>query len=85
MLTRRRRPPRLGRRLVLHQARDAAAQPLAAPTNVPSNFSQLVGAVGAAVGATSSAPAIIVVDGTSTSTLDPQPAPQAGSATVLSF
>ncbi|CAN5703882.1 hypothetical protein BH11PAT2_BH11PAT2_05780 [soil metagenome] len=61
-----------------------AAQPQAAPSS-QSNFSQLAGVVGAAMGATTSAPAITVVDGTSTSTLDPQPAPTTNSATVLSF
>ena len=56
-------------------------------TNVTSNFSQLVGAVGAAAGATTSQPALTVIDGTTTSSLD-QPTQSntaAQSATVIPF
>ncbi|MDB5275029.1 MAG: hypothetical protein JWO58_3396 [Chitinophagaceae bacterium] len=65
-----------------------ASNPQATPAaqNVQSNFSQLVGAVGAAAGvATTSAPTIRVVDGTASSTLDRQAVPSTNSATVLPF
>lgn len=55
-------------------------------TNVKSNFSQLVGAVGAATGATTSQPALTIVDGTTTSSFN-QPTQQSAnaSATVIPF
>lgn len=57
-------------------------------TNVKSNISQLVGAVNAATGATSSQPALTIIDGGTSSSLDHQ-APQSintnPSATVLPF
>jgi uncharacterized Zn-binding protein involved in type VI secretion len=63
----------------------AQAQPAPLPS-ASSNFSQLAGAVAAVTGATTSAPALTIVDGKSTSTIDPKPAaPQTNSATVLSF
>ena len=57
-------------------------------TNVKSNFSELAGAVGAAMGATSSQPALTVIDGTTTSSFDHPAAPSANanpSATVIPF
>ncbi|MDB5245343.1 MAG: hypothetical protein JWN90_448 [Parcubacteria group bacterium] len=64
-----------------------AAQPQAALADTaPSSFSQLAGAVAAVTGATTSAPALTIVDGESTSTFDKQQAsPTSNSATVLSF
>jgi uncharacterized Zn-binding protein involved in type VI secretion len=64
----------------------ANATPQASAANTPSNFSQLAGAVAAVTGATTSAPALTIVDGESTSTFDKQQAaPSSNSATVLSF
>ncbi|MES2225936.1 MAG: hypothetical protein V4480_03975 [Patescibacteria group bacterium] len=54
-------------------------------TNIKSNFTQLVGAVGAAAHGSTTAPAITVVDGTSSATTDRANAPASNSATVLSF
>lgn len=55
-------------------------------TNVKSNFSQLVGAVGAVTGATTSQPALTIVDGSSSSSIN-QPSSQTPnpSATVIPF
>lgn len=57
-------------------------------TNVKSNASQLVGAVDAATGATTSQPALTIVDGTTTSSIG-QPVQAASqnntSATVIPF
>ena len=54
-------------------------------TNVKSNFSQLVGAVGAATGATSSQPSLTIIDGKTTSSFS-QPSGNANpSATVIPF
>lgn len=56
-------------------------------TNVKSNFSQLVGAVGSAISGTSSQPALTIIDGTTTSSFD-KPAASANtnpSATVIPF
>lgn len=39
-------------------------------TNVTSNFAQLMGAVGAATGATTSQPSLTIIDGTTTSSFD---------------
>jgi len=61
----------------------AAQQPQLASGGVKSNVEQLLGAVGAA-GATSSAPALTVVDGQTTSSFH-QPAPNSNNATVLPF
>lgn len=58
-------------------------------TNVKSNFSQLVGAVDAATGATTSKPALTIIDGTTTSSFEEQaqqpPANANPSATVIPF
>ena len=55
-------------------------------TNVKSNFSQLVGAVGAATGATSSQPSLTIIDGTTTSSFDQETQQPANpSATVIPF
>lgn len=59
------------------------AQPQLATGGVKSSVEQLLGAVGAA-GATTSAPALTIVDTQSTSTFQ-QPAPNSNTATVLSF
>ncbi len=53
-------------------------------TNAESNFSQLMGAVGAAAGATSSEPALTIIDGETTSSFDTAPATNP-SATVIPF
>lgn len=57
-------------------------------TNVKSNFSQLVGAVGAVTGATTSKPALTIIDGNTSSSFS-QPAGQSAntnpSATVIPF
>lgn len=50
-----------------------------------SNFSQLVGAVGAAVGATTSAPTLTTVDGESTSSFDARKTYTTSSATIIPF
>ncbi|MEO6536284.1 MAG: hypothetical protein ABIT47_01195 [Candidatus Paceibacterota bacterium] len=63
----------------------AQAQPKALPSSNTSNYSQLAGAVAAVTGATTSAPALTIVDGKSTSTIDPKPVAPQNSATVLSF
>ncbi|MDB5245358.1 MAG: hypothetical protein JWN90_463 [Parcubacteria group bacterium] len=64
----------------------AAGEAQAQPAAAPSSFSQLAGAVAAVTGATTSAPALTIVDGESTSTFDKQQAaPTSNSATVLSF
>jgi hypothetical protein len=54
-------------------------------TGVKSNFSQLVGAVGAAAGATTSQTQLTIIDGQTTSTFDHDPAPSTNSATVIPF
>lgn len=53
-------------------------------TNVQSNFSELMGAVGAATGATSSDPELKIVDGDTSSSFAKEPAPNQ-SATVIPF
>lgn len=53
-------------------------------TNIQSNWSQLMGAVGAATGASSSTPDLTIVEGRSSTTFErEQPAPT--SATVIPF
>lgn len=57
-------------------------------TNVKSNFSQLAGAVGAVTGATTSQPALTIIDGTTTSSFDQSAQSSANanpSATVIPF
>jgi hypothetical protein len=57
-------------------------------TNVKSNISQLVGAVNAATGATTSSPALTIVDGQTTSSFNQptaQPANSNPTATVIPF
>lgn len=54
-------------------------------TNSKSNFSQLVGAVGAATGATTSPPSLTIVDGTTTSSYDQPSANANPSGTVIPF
>jgi len=61
----------------------ANSQPQLATGGVKSSVEQLLGAVGAA-GATSSAPALTIIDNQSASTFA-QPAPTSNNATVLSF
>jgi hypothetical protein len=53
-------------------------------TSVKSNFSQLVGAVGAVTGATTSEPDLKIIDGNTTSTFD-QATSTNTDATVISF
>jgi hypothetical protein len=53
-------------------------------TGVKSNFSQLLGAVGAAAGATTSPASLTIIDGETTSTFDAPP-PSNASATVIPF
>ena len=53
-------------------------------TNVQSNFSQLMGAVGAAAGATSSDPELKIVDGDTSSSFEKEPSPNQ-SVTVIPF
>ncbi len=57
------------------------------PTNVKSNFNQLLGAVSAATNGTSTKPALTIVDGDASSTFDKQAADanNSGSATVIPF
>lgn len=52
-------------------------------TNVKSNFSQLMGAVNAATGATSTGPSLRIIDGTTTSSFDASTTNP--SATVIPF
>ena len=54
-------------------------------TNVKSNFSQLVGAVDSAVGATTSKPSLTIIDGTTTSSFDQASANTNPTATVIPF
>lgn len=57
-------------------------------TNTKSNFSDLVGAVGAATGATTSKPALTIIDGTTSSSFDQSAQGSANanpSATVIPF
>lgn len=69
------------------EAKPAAPQPdsfALSGTNVESNFSQLMGAVGAATGATSSEPSLTIIDGETSSSFTT--APNANpSATVIPF
>ncbi len=69
------------------EAGSAASEPDAfalSGTNVESNFSQLMGAVGAATGATSSEPSLTIIDGQTSSSFDTAPAVNP-SATVIPF
>lgn len=66
----------------------AAAQPEAAPialtgTNVKSNFSELMGAVGAVASGSSTKPALTIIDGNTSSSLDAKTTNP--SATVIPF
>ncbi len=62
---------------------DTVAPDANTPALTTSNFSQLLGAAGAALGATSTDPAIKVIDSQTSSSIDSQQ--QAASATTLSF
>ena len=62
---------------------DSATSPEPSSTNQTSPFSQLMGAAGAAIGATTSAPTISVVDTKTSSTLDQPTVPE--DVTVIHF